>query len=109
MYAKIKADDVPTRERKSESRFERTPEWKAMKADIDRGLKAQEALQVTLTEDDKKRLRISNRRTIVRFVQRYLTDKELPYIVKSFHREKQDFVLVLHADAPRAKGRVRRS
>lgn len=109
MYGKVKAADVPTRERKSESRFERTPEWKAMKADIDRGIKPNEALQITLTEEEKKRLGISNRRTIARFVQRYLAAKELPYIVKSFHREKQDFVLVLHADAPRAKGRVRRS
>lgn len=109
MYGRIKAADVPTRGRKSESRFERTPEWKAMKADLDRRLKPQEALQVTLTEEEKKQLGISNRRTITRFLQRYLADKELPYIVKSFHREKLDYVLVMHADASARTRRAGRS
>lgn len=107
MYGKIKAADVPTRGRKSESRFERSPDWKAMKADIDRGLKPNEALQIALTEEEKKQLGISNRRTIARFVQRYLAAKDLPYVVKSFHREQLDHVLVLHADTP--KSRARRS
>ncbi len=95
MYGKIKAADVPTRGRKSESRFERSPDWKAMKADIDRGLKPNEALQIALTEEEKKQLGISNRRTIARFLQLYLAAKDLP--CESFHREQLDHVLVLHA------------
>lgn len=103
MYAKIKAAQVPTRERKTESRFERTDEWQMMRADIDRGIRPGDALQVSLTKADKEKMGISNRRSIARFVQRYLAAKELPYVVKSFHREGQDYVIVQHS------GRLERS
>jgi hypothetical protein len=93
-YTKVKANQVPKRARKSESRFEKTPEWQAMKADMDRGLKAREALMVSLTQADKEELGITNRRTIARFVQKYLTAKGLPYVVRSFHRDDYDYVIV---------------
>lgn len=94
MYKKIKESQVPKRERKSESRFERTDEWRHMKADIDKGLKPLEALQCALSPEDKKRYKISNRRTIARFVKRYLESKGLKYGVKSFNREGLDFIVV---------------
>jgi hypothetical protein len=106
MYARIKATQVPKRGRKSESRFERTEEWRMMKADLDRGLKPQEALQVTFSEAEKEKIGISHRRTIARFVQKYLATNEFPYIVKSFHREGLDFVIV-QAEQTRTKGRKR--
>jgi hypothetical protein len=94
MYKKIKEADIPKRERKSESRFEKTPEWLAMKADIDRGLKPKDALRVTLTDADKLKYRITNRRTVARFVKKYITEQGLPYDVKSFRRDDMDFVVV---------------
>jgi hypothetical protein len=94
MYKKIKANEIPKRERKSESRFEKTPEWLAMKADIDRGLKPKEALQVSLTDADKLKYRISNRRTIARFVKKYLVDNDLSHAVKSFRRDDMDIIVV---------------
>jgi hypothetical protein len=96
VYKKIKANEVPKRARKSESRFEHTEEWRLMKTDIDRGLKPQEALQVVLTPEDKKKYRIKNRRTIARFIKKYLDSKGLKYGVKSFYRDGADYLVVHH-------------
>lgn len=96
MYKKIKANQVPKRERKSESRFGKAEEWIAMRRDIDKGLKPQEALQVILTPEDKKKYKIKNRRTVARFVKKYLEENNLPYIVKSFNRDGGDFIVVQH-------------
>jgi len=72
-----------------------------MRADLEKGLKVDEALQVVLTQEDKERYKIKNRRTVARFVKKYVESKKLPYIVKSFHREGVgDFLIVQHS--PRA-------
>lgn len=96
MYKKIKADQVPKRSRKGESRFEKTEEWRLMKADIDRGLKPQEALQVIFSPEDKKKYDINHRRTIDRFLKRYLKNKGLKYGVKTFHKDGSDYIVVYH-------------
>jgi len=93
-YKKISLSDLPKKPRKAFSRFERTPEWKAMRADLERGLKPREALQVVLTEEDKKKYHIQNRRTIARFFRKYLRDHKLPYALKSFTRDSADFFLI---------------
>jgi hypothetical protein len=79
MYEKVKRDELPKRERKSEYRFESTPAWEAMKVDIDNGLAPDEALKYTLTDEDKKKYRILNRRTVQRFIQEYLESKGKRY------------------------------
>ena len=94
MYTKTTINKVPKRGRKSESRFERTPEWQLMKADIDKGLKPQAALQVQLTDADKEKYKIKNRHTIARLIKKYLNESELDYVVKSFRRDDQDFIVV---------------
>jgi len=94
MYKKVKESQVPKRERKSESRFAQTEEWKHLKADIDRGLKPNEACEVILTADDKKKYKIKNRRTVARFVKKYLDENGLKYGVKSFNRDGMDFIIV---------------
>jgi hypothetical protein len=97
-YKKITAKGVPKRSRLSVSRFEKTEEWRLMRVDMDKGLKADEALQVVLTEEDKQRYKIKNRRTVARFVKKYIESKNLPYIVKSFHRDDiGDLVIVQHS------------
>ena len=97
-YKKITAASIPKRSRLSVSRFEKTEEWRLMRADIDKGLKPNEALQVILTEEDKKKYRIKNRRNAARFVKKYVESRNLPYLVKSFHREGVgDFVVVQYS------------
>ncbi len=101
-YTKITAKDVTKRSRLSVSRFEKTEEWRLMQADIDKGLKANEALQVVLTDEDKRKYRIKNRRTVARFVRKYLEQGNLPYIVKSFHRDDMGDVFIVQC-APRGR------
>jgi hypothetical protein len=94
MYIKGKMNDVPKRKRTGISRFERTPEWQLMKADIDKGLKPMEALQVILTEEEKAKYKIKNRRSIARFIKKYLEAKGLSYNVRNFHRDEGEFIVV---------------
>jgi hypothetical protein len=67
-----------------------------MKAYLDKGLKPNEALEIVLTEEDKAKLRISNRRTVARFIQKYLVEHKLPYTMKSFRRDVGDYFLVMY-------------
>jgi hypothetical protein len=99
-YKKIRASEIPKRPRKAVSRLEKTEEWKLMKADLDKGLKPNVALQLLLTDDDKKKYGIKNRRSVVRFLQKYFADHKLPYSLKSFHRDSGDFFLIQN---PRTK------
>jgi len=101
-YKKITRSDVPKRPRKAVSRFERTPEWRMMRADIEKGLKPSEALQVIFSEQDKEKYNIHNRRSIARFIQKYLRTRKLPYTVKSFERrETGDFIILVQHTARR--------
>lgn len=104
MYKKGKLEEVPKSTRKSASRFEKTAEWRMMKADIDRGLKPLDALQVALTDEDKKKYKIRNRVTVARFVKKYLAAKGLDYGVKSFRNNNYDYVVVKNTpDQTKAK------
>jgi hypothetical protein len=101
VYEKVKENQVPKRRRKVVARFESTEEWRLMKADIDKGLKPREALQVILTDEDKKKYKIKNRRTVARFIQKYLDSKGLKYGVKCFGRDNGDFIIVQHSPLSR--------
>lgn len=94
MFSIVKENEVPKRERKTESKFERTEEWKRMKTCLDKGWKAKQSLQLTMTPEDMERFGLINRRSIVRFIQKYLEANGLEYTVKSFHRDDLDFVVV---------------
>lgn len=86
LVKRIAISDIPKRSRRAKpSRFESTEAWKDLKREIDRGLGEQEAIQTTLTDDDKKKYRIPNRRTTARFIKKYIVSKKLKYTVKSFH------------------------
>jgi hypothetical protein len=66
-----------------------------LKADMDkRDLTPNEFLELALTDDDKEKYGITNRRTIARFLQKYIKDNKLKYTVKSFRREDKDFFIV---------------
>jgi hypothetical protein len=106
MYKKIEASQVPKRRRLVASRFEATPEWKAMKADLDKGLKPKDALVVTLTDDEMCNYGILNRRTVGRFLQRYVAARNLPYRVRVFNREATGWIVVEH---PSKKSESKRS
>jgi hypothetical protein len=102
MYNKTMIEDVPKRRRIQPSAFESTEEWRMMKADIDKGLKPREALQVLLTPEDKKKLGIG-RRAIARFVQGYLREKGLKYQVKSFTRNEGEYIIVQYTPSVRQR------
>jgi hypothetical protein len=105
MIRKIKADDAPKMSRNKPARFENTPEWRDLKTTLDkRSLKPNEGRQIEFAEEDQKRYRITNRRTIARFIRTYLKDNNIPYQVNSFN-EGDTFILqilylpVLHRTA----------
>lgn len=105
MYKKVKRHQVPTRERKSESRFESAPEWKSMKADIDKGLKKDESCYLQFAPEDWERLGLSGvapegrntatgAKSVRRFIQKYLKDNNLKYTVRAVHSNGFDYVIV---------------
>jgi hypothetical protein len=96
VYKKVKSSAIPKRRRVALSRFEKTKEWRLMRADLERGLKSDEALQVVLTDKDKDRYRIKNRLSVVRFLKRYLSTHKLSYSVKTFRGDDGDFIVVQH-------------
>lgn len=95
-YHKIKAADAPKRRRAAVSRFEKTQEWQLMKKDLDKGLKPNEALEILLTEDDRERYGLQHRRTVARFIKKYLDTHNLPYTLKSFARDTGDYFLIMN-------------
>lgn len=99
MFRKIKATEAPKRKRNQPSRFETTPEWLQMKAALDKGLKPNEALEVVLTDADKAKYKLKHRRTVTRFIKKYVRSKGLPYSIKSFNRDMGDYFLVMY-DVP---------
>jgi hypothetical protein len=96
-YKKIPVSEIPKQSRAKLSRFERTSEWKMMRADLEKGLNSKEALQLVVTDEEKAKYGIQNRRTIARFLQKYLADHKLPYVLKSFRREQGDFFFIQNA------------
>jgi hypothetical protein len=95
MFKKTKIEDAPRAQRPRESKFERTKDWQLLKQGIDAGLKPGEALSVIFTDEDKQRMGIESRRTLARFVQKYLAERELPYTLRSFTRKGEgDYIIV---------------
>jgi hypothetical protein len=94
LYSKITIETAPRRRRRSLAQFEKTPEWALMKADLEKGIAGDEALQVLLTEEDKRNYKIRSRISVARFVKKYLAVHNLPYTVRSFRRDEGDFVIV---------------
>lgn len=95
MIRKIKAHQAPKKQRTPVYKFELTEEWRVLKTAIDNGIKPGEAWEIVLTDADKEKYKIKNRRTVARYVRLYIQDKKLPYLVDSFHRANEgDFVIV---------------
>jgi hypothetical protein len=94
VYTKIRIEAAPKRRRRAVSRFENTEEWALMKIDLGRKLAPGEALQVLLTDNDKKKYGISTRISVARFIKKYLASQKLPYMVRSFRRDEGDYVIV---------------
>jgi hypothetical protein len=106
VYTKIKANQVPEKKnRTGGSRFMHTPEWEAMKKDMDQGIKPEEALQIALSEADRNRIGVKNYRTVQRFVERYIASKSLPYKVSSSSQDNgmKYIVVTLAGTATSAK------
>lgn len=113
MYKKVKRDEVPKRERKSESVFASTPDWKRMKADMDGGLKDDESCELRLTPEDLERIGLSSTsqsgrntatgtKAVRTFVRKYIVDSGLKYTVHSRRSRGADYIIV---ERPRRKSR----
>jgi hypothetical protein len=74
-------------------RFEKTEEWRMLQAALDQQLKPGEVLMVSFTEDDMLKYRITNRRTVARYVKKYLAVRNLPYEVVSFQLRSGGFTV----------------
>jgi hypothetical protein len=93
-YTKINISLAAKKQHVVIPRFARTAEWEMMKTDLDKGLRRQEVLQLSLSDEDKVKYGLKSRRTIARFIRKYLRSKNLSYVVKSFRRDSKDYVLV---------------
>jgi hypothetical protein len=82
-FIRTTVDKAPKLTRVRIPRFEKTKEWAELRAALERELKPGEALMVVLTEADMLKYRITNQRTVARYVKKYLTAHKLPYKVKS--------------------------
>lgn len=51
---------------------------------------------MVLTPEDKKKYNLEHRRTVARFIKKYVLSLNLPYSVKSFERETGTFFLVMY-------------
>jgi hypothetical protein len=98
MYKKTNKGDLPKRTRKSESLFEKTPEWRLMRADLDKGFKNSQAPTVELTEAQLEKYGISNPRTVARFIRRYIEQNSLGYEVQRTHRDGKEIVWVVQPE-----------
>jgi hypothetical protein len=94
VYTRIRIEAAPKRRRRAVPRFEKTEEWSLMRIDLEKKLAPGEALQVLLTENDKKKYGIRTRISVVRFIKKYLAGQKLPYKVRSFRRDEGDYVIV---------------
>jgi hypothetical protein len=103
MYKKIAESKIPKVTRNRPFRFESTPEWRMMWADIQKGIPQGKALQISLTDEDKKKYRLAWRKTIWRFVKMKVEAAGLPYEVTSYRAEDMDHIVVKNAETKAAK------
>ena len=103
VYKRLAIEEALKKPRRSVYRFEKTPEWTQLKADMDRGLQPNEALQLAFMAEDREKYKIRCRRTLSRFVRAYVKANALPYVVQSFTRDGADFIIVKLAAATTRK------
>lgn len=82
-------------------RFGRTNAWKQLKAEIDKGISPHTGIQMTLTEEDKQEYRIKNRRTITRFIEKYVKSKGLSYTVRGIRGLSGDVIRIANTPVER--------
>lgn len=100
MYKPLPADAIPTRDRKSESRLESADAWLQMKRHILRiaakpDVSPKFLPSLVLTDVDKTEIGISDRRTYQRFVKDFIAANSLPFKVKSFRKDDEDYVIAI--------------
>jgi hypothetical protein len=99
MYKKISETKLPRVTRNRAFRFESTQEWRLLWADVQKGIPEGKALQISLTDDDKLKYRVKNRKTVWRFVKMKIEEAGLPYDVTSYRAEDMDHIVVRNAEA----------
>ena len=89
----VKKATVPARSRKQEAAFELTPAWKSARALLNKGLPTKDdSISIAITPEDLKA--ISHRRNVIRFLQKYIKENELPLRVRGFNSKGLDYVVI---------------
>lgn len=84
----LSEDELPRRNRKSESRFEKTPDWVSLKKILDNdGIKPGAGVQLSLTKADMDKAGINEPRTIFRFIKGYIQSENLDFVINTVNRE----------------------
>jgi hypothetical protein len=97
-YKKVAREDAVKRARRGESSIEHSPIWQLLKKDIDKGDFAKKDELLQLGPYTKKELiehfGVGNRRTIARYIQKYVLSIAKPYTVYGFTREEGTYLQV---------------
>jgi len=74
-------NEVPKRRRRSVPRMLRTAEWTQALEKMNAGLRATEAIVITLTPQEMEHYRISNLKAAARPMRQHIRTNGLPYVV----------------------------
>ena len=88
--------EFPKRKRNRKSRCEEVAQWQELKAGIDARVKRDHIIWVEIPVTALRAAGITNRRTVARFVQKYVESQTLPYTVHSEERDKNIIIAVKH-------------
>jgi hypothetical protein len=102
-YKKAPLSELAKKMHPVKSPFESAPDWKRMRADLERGLEEGEGLQVLITDADRAKYGLPKRRPIARFIQAYVKAHGMPYAVRSFRRPEGDYFQVYAPQTRRVK------
>lgn len=96
MPVKIVApEDIPKSGRKPVKLFEKTREWKLVKAELDKGYPTGKGLIVIeLTPKEMAEMHIKSERTIVRFLSEYFAKNQLSHRIKVRRRDGVSRVII---------------
>lgn len=105
---RLKIGEGPKRQRIQPSRFESTPHWREMKKALAAGIGESEYIQIQLTPEEQAEYKLKHRRTIARFLKKYVQDNSLRYSVNSFNNGGDVYFRILN-DVPIVKVKSKRA
>jgi len=90
----VNVQDVPKRKRNAVPRIMQTVDWKVALAKMAEGLKPQEAIMITLDQDEMAKLKIKSIRTASRPIKRHMKTYGLPYSVTAKNTSEGGTIII---------------